>query len=146
MLQDVLHMQSTVLNEELPYPAGTCPIKPRPASPTAAQWVKSQCRCVSPVLTSVMAKASNHTTVYLDDVVCATWDNDTILVGRVFLLRSVGSAVLAAVRSWPRTLHHNMYSTAGPEYLVQLHDIKDVCICRANNGVAFVAPPRGAAT
>lgn len=147
VLQDVLHMQSLALQEDHPYPSGACLLGPRPASQQLAHWVQSQSMCRSQVMTAVMAKASNYTTVHVNDVVCITWENDTVLVAQVFLLCSVGGALLAGVRCWPKTPQHNMYSTDGPAYLVQMQDIIDVCIYRLDDGnsVAFVVPPRGVA-
>ena len=143
VLQDVLHVQSIVLREEHPYPSGTCLLHPRPAKSAIAQWVQSQFNSTSQVMTSVLAKATNFTTVHVNDIVCVAWENDTILVGQVFLLCSVEGIVVAGVHSWPRTPHHHMYSTNGPGYFVWLHDIVDVCIYRVDKDVAFVLPPRG---
>lgn len=147
VLQDVLHIQQTVLNEEHPYPSGTCLLGPRPATPAVARWVQSECVSMSSVLTSQMAKASNHTTVHVNDVACITWDNDSIVVAQVFVLCSIDDHVLAGVRCWPKTPQHNVYSMAGPTYLVHVHDIIDVCIYKLDgqNSVAYVVPPRGVA-
>ena len=145
VLQDVLHVQSLALEEDMPYPAGTCLLQPRPATSSIERWVHGQFNSASQVMTSVLAKSSNFTTVHVNDVVFVAWEDDAVLVGKVFLLFSLGDNVMAGVTSWPRTPHHYMYSTNGPDYFVALHDIVDVCIYRPDNGVAFVLPPRGVA-
>ena len=155
VLQDVLHIQQEVLNEDLPYPKGTCLIGSKVAPPNIASWVQSECQSLSTVYTAKSAKASNHTTLHVHDVVCVRWDNGdmnvsfvntngSFLVAQVLVLCSIGQLVLAGIRCWPKTPQHNMYSTAGPVCLVHLHDIIDVCIYKVddNTAVAYVVPPR----
>ena len=62
VMQDVLHIQQEVLNEDLPYPKGTCLIGAKPAPSTIARWVQSECMSMAMVLTAKTAKASNYTT------------------------------------------------------------------------------------
>jgi hypothetical protein len=143
VLQDVLHVQSLVLNEELPYPSGTCLVAPKPARASISQWVQSQLNCRTPVETSLLAKVSGFTTVHVNDVVCIACDGDAVMVGQVFLMFAVFGECFAGVVSWPRTPQTNVYSTDGPGFFVKLHDIVDVCIYRVQDGMAFVVPPRG---
>lgn len=144
VIQDVLHIQHEVLNEDLPYPKGTCLIGSKPATSNIARWVQSECMSMSQVLTAKTAKASNYTTVHVDDVVCVTWDNGSVMVAQVLVLCSIDNLILAGIRCWPMTPHHNMYSTAGPVCLVCAQDIIDVCIYKLDEhaSVAFVVPPR----
>lgn len=147
VLQDVLHMQSVVLKtEDFPFPSGTCLLQPRPARSDIAKLVRSQFNTTSEVKTSVSAKASNFTIVHVNDVVCVSWENDTILVGRVALLCSFDGIAVACIQSWLLTPQRQVYSTNGPDYFVWLHDVVDVCIYRPGAGLAFVVPPRGVAT
>ena len=147
VLQDVLHMQSVVLkSDDHPFPSGTCLLQPRPARSDIAKLVRNQFNSTSEVNTSVSAKASNFTTVHVNDVVCVTWENDTILVGKVALLCSFDGIVVAGIQSWLPTPQRHVYSTNGPDYFVWLHDVVDVCIYRPGAGLAFVVPPRGVAT
>ena len=144
VLQDVLHIQQEVLNEELPYPKGTCLIGAKLAPPNIALWVQSECMSMSTVHTAKTAKASNHTSLHVHDVVCVTWDNDSVVVAQVLVLCSIDNLILAGIRCWPTTPHHNMYSTDGPVCLVRVQDIIDVCIYKVDEhtSVAFVVPPR----
>lgn len=143
VLQDVLHVQTLVLEEDLPYPAGICLIGQKAAKTQIERWVQAQLQCASPVMTAVLAKASDFTAVHVHDVVCIDWDDASVLVGQVFLLFSVGGSAFAGVQAWPRTPQVNMYSMTGPAYIVRLQDIIDVCIYNASDGVALVVPPRG---
>jgi hypothetical protein len=97
---------------------------------------------MSMVLIAKTAKASNYTTVHVDDVVCVTWDNGSVMVAQVLVLCSIDNLILAGIRCWPMTPHHNMYSTTGPVCLVRAHDIIDVCIYKVDEhtSVAFVVP------
>ena len=143
VLQDVLHVQMLALNEDTHYPAGTRLIRPRNAKPHTQMWVQSQLQCALPVMTASSANVSNFVTVHVNDVVCVDWDDASILVGQVYLLFSIDDSLFAGIRSWPRTAQYHMYSTTGPEYIVRLEDILDVCIHTINNGIALVVPPRG---
>jgi len=154
VLQDVLHIQQEVLNEDLPYPKGTCLLGSRVAPPTIARWVQSECQSLSTVYAAKSAKASSHTTLHVHDVVCVRCETGDMnasfvgtgsyLVAQVLLLCRIGQLVLAGVRCWPKTPQHNMYSTDGPVCLVYLQDVIDVCIYKvdANTTVAYVVPPR----
>ena len=144
VLQDVLHIQQEVLNEELPYPKGTCLIGAKLAPTNIARWVQSECMSMSTVHTAKTAKASNHTSLHVHDVVCVAWDNDSVVVAQVLVLCSIDNLILAGIRCWSTTPHHNMYSTDGPVCLVRVQDIIDVCIYKVDEhtSVAFVVPPR----
>ena len=144
VLQDVLHIQHEVLNEELPYPKGTCLIGAKIAPPNIARWVQSECVSMSMVMTAKTAKASNYTTVHVDDVVCVAWDNGSVVVAQVLVLCTIDNLILAGIRCWQATPQPNVYSTSGSVCLVHAQDIIDVCIYKldAHASVAFVVPPR----
>lgn len=147
ILQDVLYIQSRVLTEEHPYPTGVCLLDGHPASKRLAGCVCAELGIDAEVRTSVKAKAAALVTVHVEDVVVIRWDGDTVAIGQVNGLFEVASFVVANVSTWTKTPERNVYdASGGSTFYIHVSDIIDTCIWRPAGNLAYVVPPRGAAT
>lgn len=144
VMQDVLHIQKLVLEEDLTYPSGACLLRERRATPKIAKTVQEHCQTQHDVFTAVGAKASSFTTVHVNDFVYINYD-EGLMVGQIIFLCRVKDLCLACVRLYIRTPQLHIFHTNGDSYLVRLSDIVDTCIYRTDGDVAFVIPPRGIA-
>ena len=144
ILQDVLYIQHCALQEDFPYPKGVCLHGARKAPAVMAKTVQEIAQVNADVYTAIAGKASCFTSVHVNDVVYVDWGTDQPAVAQVIFLSRVADTCLACVRLWTKMPQHNMYNTAGDEYLVPLASVVDTCIYSLKGQIAFVVPPRGA--
>lgn len=144
ILQDVVYIQKLALNEDTPYPSGTCLLTPRAAPNKLALFIQNQLGAPGiGVMVSVQAKVS-AVTCHINDVVFMEWGCE-VAVGKVLFLCSVAETCMAGVRIFTKMPTYGMYHTDGTDWIVSLDAIIDTSIFKLDGDVCFVLAPRGMA-